>query len=92
MVQSYFENREAKLWYLNNKVKRTLSLGSPQGSASGPHYWNIQYNHLLELELDPSQEIEGFADDTILKIRAKTIDELEISANNVLKALLGSSK
>jgi hypothetical protein len=35
------------------------------------------------LELDPSQEIEGFADDTILKIRAKTIDELEISANNV---------
>ncbi len=48
LVKSYFENRSAKLWFLNTETTRQLNIGCPQGSASGPFYWNIQYNDLLE--------------------------------------------
>jgi hypothetical protein len=39
----------------------------------------------LEIQLDDNQFIEGFADDTCIGIRAKTITELERSASYVLE-------
>ncbi|HEY6436437.1 MAG TPA: reverse transcriptase domain-containing protein [Ignavibacteriaceae bacterium] len=87
LVKSYFINRKAKLWYQNKEVVRALNVGCPQGSASGPFYWNIQYNDLLEEILENGVEIEGFADDTIVKIRSNTIEDLELKANNAVKIL-----
>jgi hypothetical protein len=87
LVKSYFINRKAKLWYQNKQVVRALNIGCPQGSASGPFYWNIQYNDLLEEVLENGVEIEGFADDTIVKIRSNTIEDLELKANNAVKIL-----
>ncbi len=50
---------------------------------------NIQFNDLLEFEFDQNEgiEIEGFAEDTIIKIRAQTITELEIRAQIALAKL-----
>jgi hypothetical protein len=87
LARSYFENRSAKLWYLNQEVERELTIGCLQGSASGPHYWNIQYDDLLEIDLGEAQGFEGFADDTIFKARANNIEDLEVQANNALKEL-----
>jgi hypothetical protein len=60
-------------------------MGCPQGSACGPHFWKIYYDDLLEIQLDDNQFIEGFADDTCIGIRAKTITELERNASYVLE-------
>jgi hypothetical protein len=38
LTKSYFSNRTAKLWLLNTQVFKKLSMGCPQGSASGPGY------------------------------------------------------
>jgi len=46
---SYFNEKTA--FIINNgTVQRKISKGCPQGSASGPGFWNIQYNSLLNLE------------------------------------------
>jgi hypothetical protein len=39
------------------------------------------------METDGSYDVAGFADDTIFKSKAKTIDELEITINNALNKL-----
>jgi hypothetical protein len=88
LVNAYFEDRVAKLWYLNNEVVKELSLGCPQGSASGPHFWNIQYNDIFDYQFGSGQQIEGFADDTIIKVCSKTIPELETKAHEVLQKLI----
>jgi hypothetical protein len=38
LVESYFRDRKAKIWYLNREVERELTIGCPKGSASGPQY------------------------------------------------------
>jgi hypothetical protein len=71
MAKSYFNNRLAKLWYLNEEVSRQINMGCPKGSACCPHFWKIYYDDLLEIQLDDNQFIESFADDTCIGIRAK---------------------
>jgi hypothetical protein len=85
IIKSYFSGRESKLWYMNTEVVRQMTVGCPQGSASGPWFWNICIDDIFELSEGNDCNIECFADDTIIKIFAKTIEELEIIANNKLR-------
>jgi ribonuclease HI len=86
-TKSYFENRSAKLWFCNSEVKRNLTIGCPQGSASGPWFWNISYNDVFDIEMKESDQIIGFADDTRLDFFAQTIEDLERQANQALAKL-----
>jgi ribonuclease HI len=84
LSKSYFHNRYAKLWHQNVEAKRKLTLGCPQGSASGPWFWNIYYDD-LELNGDAEDEfLEKFADDTILELFAFTTVDIEAKANQAL--------
>jgi hypothetical protein len=83
LAKSYFRNRYAKLWYQNIEVKRKLTLGCPQGSASGPWFWNIYYDDLA-LNNQEDENLERFADDTILEFYAFTIADIEEKANQAL--------
>ena len=47
---SYCKDRTAFLTMNNGMVQRNISKGWAQGSASGPGFWNILYNSLLNLE------------------------------------------
>jgi retron-type reverse transcriptase len=47
---SYFNERTAYITLNNGIVQRKISKGCPQGSASGPGFWNLQYDSLLNLE------------------------------------------
>jgi len=47
---------------------RMNTAGCPQGSASGPGFWNISIDDIFELLEGPDCELECFADDTIIKI------------------------
>jgi hypothetical protein len=86
-VRSYFSNRRAKLWYSGLEIEREVTLGCPQGSASGPGFWNIAYDDIFDLNIEESVEIIGFADDTNLLVYDKTIEGLEHKVNDRLRAI-----
>lgn len=86
-VRTYFSKRKAKLWYSGLELERELSLGCPQGSASGPGFWNIGYDDIFDLNLNEDIEIIGFADDTNLLVFAESIEELERRVIDRLEAI-----
>jgi hypothetical protein len=53
----------------------------PQGSASGPSFWNIQFNSILQLELKKNTKIIAYADDLLILTKGKTQEEVENYAN-----------
>jgi hypothetical protein len=83
--KSYFERREAEIWYLNKTFKRKITVGCPQGSSCGPFLWNISFDDIFDLTSDKDVVIECFADDTVIKIFADNISELEVKANEILE-------
>lgn len=87
LVKSYFSDRESKLWFMNIETTRQMSVGCPQGSASGPGFWNVSIDDIFDLSDAQDIEIECFADDTIVKIFDKNIDNLELKTNDVLNKL-----
>ncbi len=87
LTKSYFNDRVAKLWYQNIEVTKNLSKGCPQGSACGPGFWNIIFNSCLKLNFPSTVSMNGFADDALLQIFARTIPELETKAKESLNLL-----
>ncbi len=87
LVQSYFSDRKARLLHAGLEVEKVLTLGCPQGSASGPGFWNISYDDIFELGDREDSQIIGFADDTNLMIFAETIPKLEEIANLRIKEI-----
>jgi len=54
-----------------------ISNGCPQGSASGPGFWNIQFNSILQLEFMKNTKIIAYADDLLILSKGKTQEEIE---------------
>lgn len=87
LLDSYFSGRTGAVSALNapgGKVDVDITGGVPQGSVVGPLLWNITYNDVLTGSMPSGTKIFGFADDTMVLIAAKTIDELEILANSTI--------
>ncbi len=87
LVKSYFMDRKAKLWYSGLEVTKNLTLGCPQGSASGPGFWNIAYDDIFSIADNTDVRIIGFADDTNLMVYADSVEELEIIVNQKLQQI-----
>lgn len=88
LSRSYFSNRKSKIWYLNREYMRTITVGCPQGSASGPWFWNVCYDDIFDIANKFNNVcIDGFADDTIIKIYANNTKEIQTIANEVLKEI-----
>jgi hypothetical protein len=68
---SYFNGRSAALILNSRKEQGTISKGCPQGSASGPGFWTIQFNSILQLEFKKNTKIITLADDLLLLTKRK---------------------
>ena len=55
--------------------------GYPQASASGPGFWNIQFNFILQLEFKKNTKIIAYADDLLILTKGKTQEEVKNYAN-----------
>jgi hypothetical protein len=78
---SYFNGRAAFLTLNNGIVQKKISKGCPQGSASGPGFWNLQYNSLLNLEYTKNTKVIAYADDLMILVKGTTQVEVENYAN-----------
>ncbi|GJQ83685.1 hypothetical protein Trydic_g14392 [Trypoxylus dichotomus] len=92
MANAYFSEREAVIEEPGLIVSRQVVRGCPQGSRSGPGYWNILYDSIFELNLGEGCEIIAFADDTTLLVRARQYETLKGRANNALATILDWSR
>lgn len=59
-------------------------MGCPQGSCSGPGFWSILYDPLLELGYPDGVEVIAFADDLLFLVEGDTEFEMECAANEAL--------
>ena len=56
----------------------------PQGSVLGPLLWSIMYNEVLILNIPEEANIIGFADNIVVTVSARHIDEVELISNEVV--------
>ena len=78
---SYFKDRTAFLTMNNGMTQRNISKGCPQGSATGPGFWNILYNSLLNLEYRQNTKVTAYADDLMILVKGSNQVEVENYAN-----------
>jgi len=81
LAKSYFSERKVTLCSNSKKIEREASKGCPKGSFSGPGFWNIQYNSLLNLDFGKRTKAIAFADDLLIAVKAETAKEAENFAN-----------
>ena len=69
----------------NYSVERRITKGCPQGSRSGPGFWNILYNSLMTLDLTSRSKAIAFAD--LILTRGETVAETENYMNLLLRKI-----
>jgi len=62
-------------------------MGCPQGSCSGPGFWNMFYNPLLNLDFTHRTRVIAFADDLMALTRGKCTLDAENYANQDLNKI-----
>lgn len=87
IFRSYFSYRSAVIdvpTSTRGSMEIAITRGVPQGSVVGPLLWNITYDQVLRLRLPEGVEITGFADDTLLLVAGKTIEDIQNRTNEAL--------
>ena len=87
LSKEFFNNRTVVMTTKNYTIERRKTKGFPQGSCSGPGFWNVLYNSLLTLELTSRSKAIAFADDLIILTRGKTVEEAENYMNLELRKI-----
>jgi hypothetical protein len=81
LTMSYFTKRTAAVATNSLKAEKPVSRGCPQGSCSGPGFWNLQFNSLLTTKFPPRTKVVAYADDLLIATRGKSVREVENFAN-----------
>ena len=87
LARSYFSNRTASLCGNTFKLEKPVTMGCPQGSCSGPGFWNILYNSLLNMDFTHRTRVIAFADDLLVLTRGKCTLDAENYANQDLQKI-----
>jgi hypothetical protein len=81
LAKSYFSERKVILCTNSKTIETEVSMGCPQGSKSGPGFWNIGFNSLLNLDFGKRTKVIAFADDLLIAVKAGNPKEAENFAN-----------
>ncbi|GBN07000.1 Putative protein in type-1 retrotransposable element R1DM [Araneus ventricosus] len=77
LVRSYLSNRW--VWYETQatRVEHEVKRGCPQGSCSGPLFWNIVADSLLNQHFPENTYVQAYADDLVLVIWGNNKSQIE---------------
>jgi len=87
LSRSYFSNRMALLCGNMLKIEKPVTMGFPQGTCSGPGFWNILYNSLLNMDFTHHTRVIAFAGDLLVLTRGKCTLDAENYANQDLQKI-----
>jgi len=85
LPRSYFSNRTASMCRNTLKLEKPVNMEYPQGSCSGPGFWNILYNSLLNTDFIHRTRVIAFADDLLVLTQGKCTLDAENYANQDLQ-------
>ncbi|GBN21982.1 hypothetical protein AVEN_81070-1 [Araneus ventricosus] len=68
LVRSYLRNRSVCYETQVTRVVHEVNRGCPQGSCSGPLFWNIVADSLLSLPFPCNTYVQAYADDLVLVV------------------------
>ncbi|GBM45665.1 Retrovirus-related Pol polyprotein from type-1 retrotransposable element R1 [Araneus ventricosus] len=88
MVRDYFQDRTVQYHFNNNYWSFPDTGGVPQGSCSGPFYWNIVLDTIFAVDLPTGCSVQAFADDLILLVRGETKRDIELKSGVALERLV----
>ena len=86
LTASFFSDRSVSLYHESLCQSRALSRGCPQGSVSGPSLWNLLIDDVFAIKQDDADvNIVCFADDTMIQVRARTVEETLVKAEQLIE-------
>ena len=85
LIANFLSNRKVTININDSKASKSLSRSCPQGEIFSPLLWNIDFNDLFQLEL--SDEISAFADDSNLFFIGDSASKIEENANRALQRI-----
>lgn len=83
ILEHYLQDRYLLYETEGAQIRKELTAGVAQGSVLGPELWNISYNGILHLEMPDGAFLNGYADDIIAIVIARTMKLAEGKLNRV---------
>ncbi|GBN84741.1 Putative protein in type-1 retrotransposable element R1DM [Araneus ventricosus] len=88
LISDYFANRTVCYCFDSHTWSFPADRGVPQGSCSGPFYWNLVLDTVFQVEMPSGCYLQAFADDLILVVRGCSKGEIETNAQLALDQLI----
>ncbi|GBM39984.1 Retrovirus-related Pol polyprotein from type-1 retrotransposable element R1 [Araneus ventricosus] len=88
LVRDYFQERTVQFHFNGDSWSYPDNRGVPQGSCSGPFYWNIVLDTIFTVDLPAGCTIQAFADDLILLVKGVSKSDIEIKSGVALDRLV----
>ncbi|GBN96149.1 Putative protein in type-1 retrotransposable element R1DM [Araneus ventricosus] len=88
LVKDYFKDRSVLFQLGQKQWTFEAQRGVPQGSCSGPLFWNLVAGTALGLVLPSGCQIQAFADDLIIVIRGESKEILTSRCNEAISKIV----
>ena len=87
LIKHYFEDRYVELSMCDVTVEKRTTQGCIQGSVTGPLYWNIILDDLLNTSMPSNVKIQAFADDVLIIAADSDTSRLRHTVNALLQKI-----